>query len=80
MKYIIKDVNKIDVLNTEDVDEAYKYLKKHVNDSEHLLSIDRIKNAINYDKNYAKKPQSCFGFYADKEQKEYISLEVFWDE
>jgi len=80
MKFIIKDANKKEVLITSDIKEIYEYLKTQVYDPEHLLSLERIKNAINYDKNYSKKEQSRFGFYLDKEEKQYISLDVFFNE
>jgi hypothetical protein len=79
MKFVITDENNKEVLSTISGTEAYSKLKELVYDPQTLLSLSKIKNAINYDKN-AGKPQSCFGFHADEEQKKYISLDVFWDE
>jgi hypothetical protein len=73
-------VNKEEVLNSSDINEVYEYLKTQVYDPQHLLSLERIKNAMNYDKNILKKEQSCFGFNLDKEEKQYISLDVFYNE
>lgn len=79
MKFVITDANKKEVLSTSSGTEAYAKLKELVYDPQQLLSLSKIKNSINYDKSVGKS-QSCFGFYADKEETKYISMEVFWDE
>jgi len=79
MKFVIKDENKKEDLITKDFKEAYQYLKEHVFDPKELMSMQKIKNAMDYDIS-KEKEQSAFGFYIDEAETKYMRLDVYYNE
>jgi hypothetical protein len=79
MKFIITDENKKEVLITSDIKEAYEKIKTLVFDPQNLLSIQKLKNAFNYDIS-KEKEQSAFGFYANREKTKYMRMDVYYNE
>ena len=79
MKIIISDDNKKELLSTANINEAYRFLKNNSYYDTTFIPLKTIKNAIGYDKDMDKS-QSLYIFYKDKEETQYISMEVFWDE
>ena len=78
MKLIISDNNKKELLSTVSLESAYLFLEKVV-PPQHLASIKMIKNAIRYDRS-REKEKSHFAFHCNDTEKEYIGLEVFYEE
>jgi hypothetical protein len=79
MKFVITDENKKEVLITFDIKEAYEKIKALVFDPQNLLSIQKFKNAFNYDIS-KEKEQSAFGLYTDREKTKYICMDVYYNE
>jgi hypothetical protein len=77
MKYIIKDVNKKEVLSTEDIKEAYKYLK-NVIPSKNLPTEKHMRGSINYDKKWGKDPVP-YGFLGEDDEEIIMYMDVFYN-
>ena len=78
MKYVIKDVNKKEVLSTENFKKAYEYLKKSV-PTKNLPPDKHMQESIDHDKKWGKDPVP-YGFLGEDNKEIIIYMDVYYNE